>query len=88
MSKARDVDYILDGMRANCIHPGTRLTRLLQERINALDDPVAAKEMFTQRQSMGRLGKPEEIAAAGRVPLARRASACRCRPGRSSLPGA
>ena len=62
LTKAMAMDYVNKNIRVNCINPGTTLTPSLQDRINAFDDPVAAKEMFISRQPMGRLGKPEEIA--------------------------
>ena len=64
MTKAMAMDYIREGIRVNCINPGTTLTPSLQDRIDAFDDPVAAKAMFIERQPMGRLGSPEEMAAA------------------------
>ena len=64
MTKAMAMDYIRENIRVNCVNPGTTLTPSLEDRINAFDDPVAAKEQFIERQPMGRLGAPEEIAAA------------------------
>ena len=64
MTRAMAMDYIREGIRVNCINPGTTLTPSLEDRINAFDDPTAAKAMFMERQPMGRLGTPEEIAAA------------------------
>jgi len=64
MTKAMAMDYIRENIRVNCVNPGTTLTPSLEDRINAFDDPVAAKQQFIDRQPMGRLGRPEEIAAA------------------------
>ena len=36
----------------------------LEERIAALGDPHEARKAFVARQPMGRLGTPEEVAAA------------------------
>ena len=63
LTKAMAMDYVDKNIRVNCINPGTTLTPSLQDRINAFDDPVAAKEMFVSRQPMGRLGEPDEIAS-------------------------
>jgi len=49
-------------IRCNAIAPGTVDTPSLADRINAFDDPVAARKMFVDRQPMGRLAQPEEIA--------------------------
>ena len=64
LTRAMAMDYIRQNIRVNCVNPGTTLTPSLQGRIDAFDDPVAAKAMFIERQPMGRLGTPEEIAAA------------------------
>lgn len=63
LTKAMAIDYVDKNIRVNCVNPGTTLTPSLQERIDAFDDPVAAKKMFISRQPMGRLGTPEEIAS-------------------------
>ena len=63
LTRAMAVDFVGRNIRVNCVNPGTTLTPSLQDRINAFDDPVEAEKMFVSRQPMGRLGKPEEIAA-------------------------
>ena len=63
LTKAMAIDYVDKNIRVNCVNPGTTLTPSLQDRINAFEDPVAAKEMFISRQPMGRLGESDEIAA-------------------------
>ncbi len=64
LSKAMAADYLGDGVRVNCICPGTVLSPSLEERIAAEENPEAAYQRFVSRQAMGRLGRPEEIAAA------------------------
>ncbi len=64
MTRAMAMDYIRQGIRVNCVNPGTTLTPSLEDRIRAFADPAAARAMFIERQPMGRLGTPEEIAAA------------------------
>jgi 2-keto-3-deoxy-L-fuconate dehydrogenase len=51
------------GIRCNCICPGTVETPSLEERIRAQGDVESARRAFVARQPMGRLGRPEEIAA-------------------------
>ena len=63
LTKSVAADYIKQGIRCNCICPGTIESPSLDERINAFADPVAARKAFIARQPIGRLGKPEEIAA-------------------------
>ena len=56
-------DFVGRGVRCNAICPGTVATPSLEDRINAFDDPAAARAAFVARQPMGRLGRAEEIAA-------------------------
>lgn len=68
LTKAVAADFIRSGIRCNAICPGTVESPSLQARIAALAErqnrPIAeVREEFAARQAMGRLGKPEEIAA-------------------------
>jgi 2-keto-3-deoxy-L-fuconate dehydrogenase len=63
LTRSIAADYVGQGIRCNCICPGTVETPSLQGRINAFDDPVEARKMFIARQPLGRLGTAEEIAA-------------------------
>ena len=54
-------DFVKQGIRCNCIGPGTVDTPSLGERINAFADPVQARKDFIARQPMGRLGTVEDI---------------------------
>lgn len=60
MSVARD--YITSGVRCNAISPGTFESPSLQDRMKAAGDYETARKTFIERQPMGRLGTPEEIA--------------------------
>jgi len=64
LTKSVAADFVGKGIRCNAIAPGTVQTPSLDDRINAFDDPVAARKAFVARQPMGRLGTPEEIALA------------------------
>lgn len=64
LTKSVAVDFIRKGIRCNAICPGTVHTPSLEERIAAQGgDPEEVRAAFVARQPMGRLGKPEEIAA-------------------------
>lgn len=57
-------DFVARGVRCNAICPGTVRSPSLEQRVQALGgDQEAAWRSFTDRQPMGRLGRPEEIAA-------------------------
>ncbi len=62
LTKSVAVDYVDAGIRCNALCPGTVETPSLGERIDAYDDPVAARQMFIDRQPMGRLAAASEIA--------------------------
>ncbi len=64
MSRAMAMDLIGENIRINCVSPGTTLTPSLENRIATAPDPEAALQAFNARQPMGRLGRPEELAAA------------------------
>jgi 2-keto-3-deoxy-L-fuconate dehydrogenase len=67
MTRSVAADYITQGIRCNCLCPGTVQTPSLDERIEAnaagAGSVDAARAAFVARQPMGRLGSPEEIAA-------------------------
>jgi 2-keto-3-deoxy-L-fuconate dehydrogenase len=67
MTRSVAADYVTKGIRCNCLCPGTVETPSLGERIEANAKGAggvdAARAAFVARQPMGRLGKPEEIAA-------------------------
>ncbi|WP_213952870.1 SDR family oxidoreductase [Variovorax sp. dw_954] len=62
LTKSVAADYVAQGIRCNAVCPGTVDTPSLGERINANEDPVAARKAFIARQPMGRLAQAEEIA--------------------------
>ena len=63
--KAMAVDYVKEGIRCNAILPGTVETPSWHGRVNMADDPKQARIDFINRQAMGRLAQPEEIASLG-----------------------
>jgi 2-keto-3-deoxy-L-fuconate dehydrogenase len=62
LTKSVAADFVGRGIRCNAIAPGTVDTPSLQDRINAYDDPVAARQAFIARQPMGRLAQAHEMA--------------------------
>ena len=63
--KAIATDYVKDGIRCNAILPGTVQTPSWEERVTQADDPKQAKIDYINRQAMGRLAQPDEIASLG-----------------------
>jgi 2-keto-3-deoxy-L-fuconate dehydrogenase len=63
LTKSVAADYVAKGIRCNAICPGTVESPSLDERMKALGgDLDEVRRAFTQRQPMGRMGKPGEIA--------------------------
>jgi len=63
LTKAIAADFIRSGIRCNAICPGTVESPSLEQRIAAQGDIKKARSEFVARQPMGRIGRPEEIAA-------------------------
>ena len=64
ITKSMALDHALDGIRVNCICPGRVETPFVQARLKEYPDPAAAYREMAATQALGRMGKPEEIAAA------------------------
>ncbi|WLS11489.1 SDR family oxidoreductase (plasmid) [Shinella sumterensis] len=62
LTKSVAADYVGQGIRCNCICPGTVESPSLQDRLRAQGDFEAARAAFIARQPIGRIGTPEEIA--------------------------
>jgi len=65
LTKSIALDFVRQGIRCNAICPGTVQSPSLESRIAAQGDVEKARAEFIARQPMGRLGKPEEVAALG-----------------------
>jgi 2-keto-3-deoxy-L-fuconate dehydrogenase len=63
LTKSVAADFVEQGIRCNAICPGTVDTPSLQARLHSYGDYAKTRAEFEARQPMGRLGKPEEIAA-------------------------
>jgi 2-keto-3-deoxy-L-fuconate dehydrogenase len=63
LTKSIAADYVTQGIRCNAICPGTVDSPSMHDRLKATGDYEAALKAFKARQPMGRIGKPEEIAA-------------------------
>jgi len=63
LTKSIAADFVTKGIRCNAICPGTVESPSLDDRLRAMGDYDVAKAAFAARQPIGRIGKPEEIAA-------------------------
>jgi NAD(P)-dependent dehydrogenase (short-subunit alcohol dehydrogenase family) len=64
ITKSMALDHAADGIRVNCICPGRVQTPFVEARLKEYADPEAAYRQMCATQALGRMGKPEEIAAA------------------------
>lgn len=62
LTKSVAADFIDQGIRCNCICPGTVDTPSLRERIQARPNPEQALKDFLARQKTGRMSTAEEVA--------------------------
>jgi 2-keto-3-deoxy-L-fuconate dehydrogenase len=64
LTLAMAADHLHEGIRVNCVNPGTADTPWVARLLDAADDPVAERAALEARQPMGRLVTAEEVAAA------------------------
>lgn len=64
LSRSMAAEYVGEGIRINCVCPGTVETESFRRRVAQSPDPEQAMKDFVARQPMGRLGTPEELAEA------------------------
>lgn len=64
LTRSIAIDFMRRGIRCNCIAPGTVDSPWIGRIVGGQPDPVAAREKMVERQPLGRLGRPEEIARA------------------------
>ena len=64
LTKAMAADHLADGIRVNCVNPGTADTPWVQRLLAAADDPAAERAALEARQPHGRLVSADEVAGA------------------------
>lgn len=64
LTLAMAADHVREGIRVNCVNPGTAETPWIGRLLAQADDPVAERAALDARQPMGRLVRAEEVAAA------------------------
>ncbi|KAA9149529.1 SDR family oxidoreductase [Amycolatopsis acidicola] len=64
MTRSIAFDYAVDGIRANVLIPGYIDTRMVSDYTNKAPDPTAAAKEFADQHLLGRIGDPQEVAAA------------------------
>jgi NAD(P)-dependent dehydrogenase (short-subunit alcohol dehydrogenase family) len=64
LTLAMAADHVKEGIRVNCVNPGTADTPWVARLLSKAADPVAERAALQARQPMGRLVSPEEVASA------------------------
>ena len=64
MTFAMATDHVREGIRVNCVSPGTVSTPFVERMLSGFDDPVAERAALEARQPTGRMVTTDEVAAA------------------------
>lgn len=61
---AMATDHVAEGIRVNCVSPGTVSTPFVDRMLQGFPDPIAERAALDARQAIGRMVTPEEVAHA------------------------
>ncbi|WP_329227016.1 MULTISPECIES: SDR family oxidoreductase [unclassified Streptomyces] len=64
LTLAMAADHVREGIRVNCVNPGTADTPWIGRLLDRAEDPAAERAALDARQPLGRLVSAEEVAAA------------------------
>jgi NAD(P)-dependent dehydrogenase (short-subunit alcohol dehydrogenase family) len=64
LTRQASVEYAADGIRVNCIAPGTIMTPMNERIFRTAPDRQALIDSWNSMHPLGRFGQPEEVAAA------------------------
>ncbi|MFF3459860.1 SDR family NAD(P)-dependent oxidoreductase [Streptomyces sp. NPDC002730] len=64
LTLAMAADHVREGIRVNCVNPGTADTPWIGRLLDRADDPAAERAALEARQPTGRLVAADEVAAA------------------------
>lgn len=63
LTLAMAADHVREGVRVNCVNPGTADTPWVGRLLDQAEDPAAERAALSARQPLGRLVTAEEVAA-------------------------
>jgi NAD(P)-dependent dehydrogenase (short-subunit alcohol dehydrogenase family) len=63
LTLAMAADHVHEGIRVNCVNPGTADTPWVGRLLDQADDPAVERAALERRQPMGRLVSADEVAA-------------------------
>jgi NAD(P)-dependent dehydrogenase (short-subunit alcohol dehydrogenase family) len=64
LTYAMATDHVREGVRVNCVSPGTVHTPFVDRMLSNFTDPVQERAALDARQATGRMVTPEEVAGA------------------------
>ncbi len=64
LTYAMATDHVREGVRVNCVSPGTVSTPFVDRMLQHFPDPVAERAALDARQATGRMVTPDEVAHA------------------------
>jgi NAD(P)-dependent dehydrogenase (short-subunit alcohol dehydrogenase family) len=64
LTRQMALDYGRHGIRVNCVCPGFVETEMMRVFVQSHDDPVPVEREIVGMHPLGRVGRPEEVAAA------------------------
>lgn len=64
LTYAMATDHVAEGVRVNCVSPGTVSTPFVDRMLQQFPDPVKERAALDARQATGRMVTPEEVAGA------------------------
>jgi len=64
LTYAMATDHVADGVRVNCVSPGTVATPFVERMLQQFPDPAAERAALDARQATGRMVTPDEVAGA------------------------
>ncbi|MHB8626654.1 MAG: SDR family NAD(P)-dependent oxidoreductase [Aggregatilineales bacterium] len=63
LTRAMSTDYARDGIRVNCVSPGTIDAPMLHKFVQAQSDPARIRQEFDEMHPIGRVGTIDEVAS-------------------------
>ncbi len=80
LTRSIALDFGKDGIRCNCICPGYIDTGMAERYFAVQEDPAAAREQAGRLHALGRIGRPEEVAAMALFLCSDESSFCTAQP--------
>lgn len=64
LTRSMAIDYARQGVRVNCVCPGSVDTDMIRNAVRSSSDAEATERAFAEKHPIGRISRPEEVAEA------------------------